>query len=77
MNKFLLTTLLFCFNQYYGQSEPAKLKISQLIGDFYIYTTYNSYEVSQLQANGMYIVTKQGVVLFDTLGYYPISTPTR
>lgn len=67
MNKFLLTTLLFfAFTNIYGQSEPAKLKISQLTGDFYIYTTYNSYEGSQLPANGMYLVTKQGVVLFDT-----------
>lgn len=50
----------------FGQTEKAKLKITNLTGDFYIYTTYNTYEGSQVPANGMYLVTPTGVVMFDT-----------
>ncbi|MBK9317517.1 MAG: BlaB/IND/MUS family subclass B1 metallo-beta-lactamase [Bacteroidetes bacterium] len=67
MRKILLTfTLIFTLTQIYGQPEEAKLKISHLTGDFYIYTTYNTYEGSKLPANGMYLLTDSGVVLFDT-----------
>jgi metallo-beta-lactamase class B len=61
-------TILFIFSltNIFGQTAAAKLKISHLTGDFYIYTTYNTYEESQVPANGMYLVTKNGVVLFDT-----------
>lgn len=50
----------------FGQQAEPKLKISPLTGDFYIYTTYNTYEGNRIPANGMYLVAKDGVVLFDT-----------
>jgi metallo-beta-lactamase class B len=50
----------------FGQTEDPKLKITHLTGDFYIYTTYNTYEGSLIPANGMYLLTNNGVVLFDT-----------
>jgi len=50
----------------FGQTKEAKLRISHLTGDFYIYTTYNTYEKSQVPANGMYLVTNNGVAMFDT-----------
>jgi metallo-beta-lactamase class B len=64
----IILTIAFIFSQspVFGQAEKAKLKISHLTGDFYIYTTYNTYEGSQIPANGMYLVTKKGVILFDT-----------
>lgn len=43
-----------------------KLNIVHLTGDFYVYTTYNTYEGNQIPANGMYLVTSTGVVMFDT-----------
>ena len=46
--------------------KSARLKIEPLTGDFYIYTTYNTYEDQQVPANGMYLVTRDGVVMFDT-----------
>lgn len=49
----------------FGQTK-AKLAIAHLTGDFYIYTTYNTYEGNLIPANGMYLCTKEGVVLFDT-----------
>lgn len=57
---------MFQLMNLFGQKSNAKLNIEQLTGDFYIYTTYNTYEGSRLPANGMYLVTNEGVVLFDT-----------
>ena len=57
--------LIFSLPNHFGQ-ENAKLKISHLTGDFYIYTTYNKYQESDVPANGMYLVTNNGVVMFDT-----------
>lgn len=67
MRKIILTIpFLFLLNNIFGQKEEPKLKISFLTSDFYIYTTYNSYEGSKIPANGMYLLTDNGVVLFDT-----------
>ncbi|HCH0444865.1 TPA: CAM family subclass B1 metallo-beta-lactamase [Pseudomonas aeruginosa] len=49
----------------FGQTGDA-LKISQLSGDFYIFTTYQTYKDAKVSANGMYVVTDEGVVLIDT-----------
>lgn len=57
--------LLSCFFSF-AQTSTSKLKITPLTGDFYIYTTYSEYEGSRIPANGMYLVTTNGVVLFDT-----------
>lgn len=54
----------YCFTSQ-AQSNK-KLLIENLKGDFYVYTTYNTYQDSKVRANGVYLVTKQGVVLFDT-----------
>lgn len=66
--KTILLTMTFTFSliTLVGQTKDNKLKISHLTGDFYIYTTYNTYEGSQIPANGMYLLTNNGVVLFDT-----------
>jgi metallo-beta-lactamase class B len=49
-----------------AQPPGVKLRITPLSGDFFIYTTYNIYEGNRIPANGMYILTQSGVVLFDT-----------
>ncbi len=67
MRATLLTiTLIFSLANVYAQGEEVKLKISHLTGDFYIYTTYNTYEGNRIPANGMYVITSSGVVMFDT-----------
>lgn len=67
MRTIILTIIyILSLSHIFGQTENAKLKITPLTGDFYIYTTYNTYEESQVPANGMYLVTNNGVVLFDT-----------
>ncbi len=62
----LTISFVFSLTEILGQKEEAKLKLVQLTGDFNIYTTYNTYEGNKIPANGMYLVTNNGVVLFDT-----------
>ena len=62
----LIITFAISLTNAFGQAEEPKLTISHLTGDFYIYTTYNIYQESQVPANGMYVVTNNGVVMFDT-----------
>jgi len=62
----LTIAFIFSLTNSSGQAENAKLNISHLTGDFYIYTTYHTYQQSQVPANGMYLVTDNGVVVFDT-----------
>lgn len=62
----LTMAFIFSLTHIFGQEEKAKLEIYHLAGDFYIYTTYNTYEDYKVPANGMYLVTDQGVVMFDT-----------
>ena len=66
--RIIILTIIFIFplSNILGQTEKAKLKISHLTGAFYIYTTYSTYEGEQVPANGMYLVTNNGIVLFDT-----------
>ncbi|MBI1781399.1 MAG: BlaB/IND/MUS family subclass B1 metallo-beta-lactamase [Sphingobacteriales bacterium] len=67
MRTIILTAVfIFSITNIFAQAEEPKLKIVPLTGDFYIYTTYNIYEKSQVPANGMYLVTNNGVVMFDT-----------
>lgn len=60
----ILATFSFTYN--YGQEQKHKLKITQLTDDFYVYTTYNTYEGSQIPANGLYLLSDSGAILFDT-----------
>ena len=67
MRMILLTTaFIFSITHIFGQAENVKLKITHLTGDFFVYTTYNTYQESKVPANGMYVVTEKGVVMFDT-----------
>lgn len=67
MRTLLLTiSFLFALTTVFGQTEEPRLKISHLTGDFYIYTTYNTYEGTKIPANGMYVVTEKDVILLDT-----------
>lgn len=62
----VLSALLIFTTALTGHTAAQKLKITPLTGDFYIYTTYNQYEGSAVPAHGMYLVTNEGVVMFDT-----------
>lgn len=62
----LTTALIFLLTNSFAQLTESNLQINRLTGDFYIYTTYNLYKGNKIPANGMYLVTSKGVVLFDT-----------
>ena len=67
MKKNILTILVFLSVQCcFSQSVPKRLEITHLTGDFYIYVTYNLYKGSRVPANGMYVVTDNGVILIDS-----------
>jgi len=58
--------LLFLSLSAFAQTQAPRLGIAHLTGDFYIYTTYNEYEGNRIPAHGMYLITGDGAVLFDT-----------
>lgn len=62
----IIAFYLFSFAPVFAQTPAAKLEISHLTGDFYVFTTYNLYKGNPVGANGMYLVTNKGVVLFDS-----------
>jgi len=61
----LLIFLLSITNNF-GQTKYRSLQISNLTGDFYVFTSYNFYKGTPMPANGMYLVTNNGVVMFDS-----------
>ncbi len=68
MMRTIILTIAFILSvtNIFGQLTEGNFKITRLTGDFYIYTTYNLYKGEKVSANGMYLVTAEGVVLFDT-----------
>lgn len=67
MRTILTTICSFCFLiNSFGQTGDSSLRIVPLTGHFYIYTTFNLYKGEPVPANGMYLVTSKGVVLFDS-----------
>ncbi len=62
----LLLWFVFITSLCNGQSSEEKLTISHVEGNFYIYTTYQYYKGNRIGANSMYLLTKEGAILFDT-----------
>lgn len=68
MLKLLMQFILFCclsINSF-AQENNSPLRISHLKGNFYIYTTWQNYKNTPFPANGMYVVTDNGVILIDS-----------
>jgi len=61
----LLITNLYVINSF-AQTNSCKLEVHQLTGNFYVYTTWQILSGEPYPSNSMYLVTKKGVVLFDT-----------
>ena len=81
MNKQILTLLFFLLLTNAFAQDSTKLKISHLTGDFYVFTTYNLYKGNRIGANGLYLVTNDGVVMidspWDTTQYQPLLDSIR
>lgn len=63
---FLLFLLWLIITNASAQSPTPALTITPLTGDFYIFTTYKTYNGTPFPANGMYVVTAQGVIMIDS-----------
>lgn len=61
----ILLSILY-LNQGFGQTVKNELKITAITSDFYVYTTYKMFGTKKQDANGMYVVTPKGVILFDS-----------
>jgi len=67
MNKLIIILLFLLFIiPVFAQHSTDKLNISHLTGDFYVFTTYNLYKGNRIPANGLYVVTTNGVILIDS-----------
>jgi len=69
MQKLALSiVILFKFLLVSGQNgqDNKKLAIQHLTDNFYVYTTYKNLNGFMFPSNSMYLVTEDGVVLFDT-----------
>lgn len=64
-NMRILITALLLFIGYTSMAQQPKLEIFHLTGDFYVYTTSRIYDGKPFPANGMYLLTDEGAVLFD------------
>lgn len=64
----LFITLFLIINSSFtfGQTVKNELKISPITTNFYVYTTYKMYGTKKQDANGMYVVTPEGVILLDS-----------
>ena len=54
------------FSNAFGQEVVAKLEIEKIQEGFYVFTTYQTFKEKPMSANGMYVVTDEGVILIDT-----------
>lgn len=57
--------LFFTLTVTLGQTTKKALEISHLTGDFYVFTSYNSFKGQIFPANGMYIITDDGAIMID------------
>ena len=57
--------ILFLFSTFL-YSQHASLIIEQINPKVFVHTTFNTFNGKPYAANGMYLVTKKGIVLFDT-----------
>lgn len=65
MKKILFSlTVILCAHLL--QAQDVKLKITQLTGDFYVYTTYHDFNGTPFPSNSLYVVTSKGIVMIDT-----------
>ena len=57
--------IMFLFSTFLS-AQHTPLIIEQIHPNIFVHTTFNTFNGKQYAANGMYLVTKKGIVLFDT-----------
>ena len=67
MVPFVKTCLaLLCLCSIRSASAQPALQIRRLTGNAYVFTTWQTFKGTPFPSNGMYLVTKEGVVVIDT-----------
>lgn len=66
MKRTLLFFLLLLSTKFFGQTKNSGILITPLSKNCYIYTTYHNYKGSVASANGLYVLTTNGVILIDS-----------
>ncbi len=66
MNPVLRFALLMLLAVEVAHAQHKPLVITPLTDGFHVYTTYKEYSGTPFPANGMYVVTKAGVVMIDS-----------
>lgn len=66
MHRLTLFTLFIWLQTLLVGQDNKKLCIQHLTDNFYVYTTYKEFNGTMFPSNSMYLVTNDGVVLFDT-----------
>jgi metallo-beta-lactamase class B len=63
-----LSILLLCCANLQGTAQARKhaLRIEKLMGECYAFTTWQEFNGTPFPSNGLYLVTKDGVVMIDT-----------
>jgi metallo-beta-lactamase class B len=62
---FLISYVLFSIPGF-CQKNKYVLEFAHLKDNFYVYVSYGTYNRERYPANAMYLITKKGVILFDT-----------
>ncbi len=67
MKKFIFLTFYVLFSiPGFCQKNKYALEFAHLKDNFYVYVSYGTYNGERYPANAMYLITKKGVILFDT-----------
>jgi metallo-beta-lactamase class B len=67
MKKFISLTFYVLFSiPGFCQKNKYALEFAHLKDNFYVYVSYGTYNGEKYPANAMYLITKKGVILFDT-----------
>ena len=60
----IILSILFALS-FAGSAQQQPLVIKKLTGDYYVFTTWRTYQGTPFPSNGMYLVTNAGAVLID------------
>lgn len=63
---FAILLYCLCFTSSRAQDHSYDLSFTHVTGNVYTYVSYGSFDGQRYAANAVYLVTKDGVVLFDT-----------
>ena len=66
MKYFYTIFFLLIFNSTYAQAEKFHIRITQLSENFYIHTSFKPLGKDTFPSNGLFVVTDNSVLLFDT-----------